>query len=103
MVEEAIRSSLFVLAAFDEEHLVGLIRAVGDGCSVMFLQDILVLPSYQRKGIGTHLMKRFLETYSQVYQIHLLTENQEVTRQFYQSFGFTSVDKLNCLSYTYLG
>ena len=30
---------------------------MGDGFSVLFIQDILVLPEYQRKGIGTKLLQ----------------------------------------------
>lgn len=48
MLEKALEHSLLVLAAFDGDRLVGLLRAVGDGYSIVFIQDILVLPIYQR-------------------------------------------------------
>ena len=56
MLEHAFEHSLRILGAHDGEKLVGIIRAVGDGYSVLFIQDILVLPEYQRKGIGNRLM-----------------------------------------------
>ena len=102
MLEEALKNSLVVLYAFDGDKLVGLIRAVGDGASILFIQDILVNPSYQRQGIGSQFVKKILARFSDVYQIHLLTDNQEGTRQYYQSLGFTEVTTIGCLAYTYL-
>lgn len=102
MLEQALKNSLQVIAAFDEEKLVGLIRAVGDGYSIVFVQDILVLPEYQRMGIGRQLMERLLAIYPNIYQLHLLTGKEEKTKAFYESLGFRAVDELDCVAYTYL-
>ncbi|MBF0777280.1 GNAT family N-acetyltransferase [Streptococcus cuniculi] len=102
MLEQALKNSLQVIAAFDEERLVGLIRAVGDGYSIVFVQDILVLPDYQRMGIGRQLMERLLAIYPNIYQLHLLTGKEEKTKAFYESLGFRAVDELDCVAYTYL-
>jgi len=72
---------------------VGLIRAVGDGVTILYIQDILVLPSYQDQGIGTQLMKTMLACYPEVRQKVLLTEEAPDTRHFYQKMGFSSCDK----------
>ena len=37
-----------------------------------------------------------------IYQLHLLTDNTEKTRSFYEAIGFTAVDSLDCVAYTYL-
>ena len=42
-LREAFRNSMLVLAAWEDEKLTGIIRAVGDGCTVVFIQDLLVL------------------------------------------------------------
>lgn len=52
MLEKAFAASLFTLYAYEGENLIGLIRAVGDGYSSVFIQDLLVNPSHQRQGIG---------------------------------------------------
>ena len=62
MLEQAFQHSLFTVSAYDGEQLVGLLRAVGDGFSSVFIQDLLVLPSYQRQGIGRELIRQTLET-----------------------------------------
>ncbi|HEL1691437.1 GNAT family N-acetyltransferase [Streptococcus suis] len=102
MLEKALEHSLLVLAAFDGDRLVGLLRAVGDGYSIVFIQDILVLPIYQRQGIGRHLLEQAITHFPDIYQLHLLTDNTEKTRSFYEELGFTAVDSLDCVAYTYL-
>lgn len=52
MLEEAVKASLWQLAVYDEKELVAYIRLVGDGHSVIFVQDLLVRPDHQRQGIG---------------------------------------------------
>ena len=40
-LERGFRHSLLVLAAWEDGELAGLIRAVGDGATIVFIQDIL--------------------------------------------------------------
>ena len=37
-------NSLLTLAAYEGEQILGIIRVVGDGYTIVFVQDILVLP-----------------------------------------------------------
>ena len=104
MLKAAFENSLHVLAAFNEEGiLVGVLRAVGDGASILFIQDILVTPEYQHQGIGTELLQQTLEKYKNVYQIQLTTDDSMKTISFYESNGFTSLTSLNCVSFMYTG
>ena len=104
MLKAAFENSLHVLAAFTEEGiLVGVLRAVGDGASILFIQDILVTPEYQHQGIGTKLLQQTLEKYKNVYQIQLTTDNSMKKISFYESNGFTSLISLNCVSFMYTG
>lgn len=100
MLKEAYANSLKILGAYDDEKLVGVIRVVGDGHSVVFIQDILIYPEYQRQGIGTALLKHILQDYKHVYQKHLLTENTEKTIQFYKSLGFTMDTDMECRAFS---
>ena len=99
ILEEAYSNSLCVLGAYDSENLVGILRAVGDGKTIVFIQDILVLPEYQRQGIGSKLLQAAMERYQDVYQMELLTDNTEKTKAFYRSAGFTASDDLGCLAF----
>ena len=93
VLDKAINSSLNVITAWDNEKLVGLIRVVGDNHTIIYIQDILVNPSYQNKKIGTQLMTMTLAKYKKVRQKTLLTEDAPDVRHFYEKFGFSSCDK----------
>ena len=99
VVRKAYEGSLCTFGAYDGGKLVGIIRCVGDGYTILFIQDLLVLPSYQRRGIGTRLMKTVLERYQYVYQIELATDNTEKTVSFYKQLGFRSLQELGCCGF----
>lgn len=98
-LQKGYENSLCILAAYCENKLVGILRAVGDGATILFIQDIIVLPEFQRMGIGTSLMKFAMEKYSDVYQIELLTDDTEKTIEFYKSVGFTPANEIGALSF----
>lgn len=95
----AIQQSLCVFTARYNNDLVGLIRAVGDGLTIVFIQDILVLKAFQRKKIGTALMQLLLKKYSSVRQKSLLTDDTIKNRKFYESLGFTACEKANTMAF----
>ena len=99
MVKKAYENSLLTLGAYDSDQLVGVIRTVGDGFSIVFVQDILVFPEYQRKGIGTQLLREVIERFSTAYQMMLMTDNTPKTISFYQSLGFVKVDDMGCCAF----
>ena len=100
MLKNAYANSLNIFGAYENEKLLGIIRVVGDGYSIVFIQDIIVLPEYQRQGIGTALLKRVLDTYEHVYQKTLLTDNTERTIRFYKSLGFQMDTEIECRAFT---
>lgn len=99
MLKGAYENSLLTLAAYEDKALVGIVRVVGDGASIVFIQDLLVRPDFQRKGIGTALMKAVLERYPAVYQMELMTDDTEKTVAFYQSMGFQRAESLGCRAF----
>ena len=96
MLEQALSHSLVIYVALDGDAVVGLIRLVGDGFSSVFVQDLIVLPSYQRQGIGSSLMKQALEDYKDAYQVQLVTDQTERTLGFYRSMGFETLSTYDC-------
>ncbi len=97
MLEQALSHSLVIYLALDGDAVVGLIRLVGDGFSSVFVQDLIVLPSYQRQGIGSSLMKEALEDYKDAYQVQLVTEQTEKNVGFYRSIGFETLSTYDCI------
>ena len=49
---------ILMVSAWDNNRLVGLIRALDDGQTVAFLHYILVDPEYQKQRIGNELMRK---------------------------------------------
>ena len=92
-------NSLLVLAAFENNELMGIIRVVGDGFTIVFVQDILVFPNQQRKGVGSLLLQAILDRYKNVRQIELATDNTPQTIAFYKSMGFSEFSELGCCGF----
>lgn len=98
-LENAVKNSLYVLTARDQNKLVGLIRIVGDGLTIAYIQDILVLKEYKRKKIGTLLMTKALDKFKHVRQKVLLTDDTEEARGFYKSLGFKPCENGSLVSF----
>ncbi len=98
-LQNAVANSLFAIGAYDQNQLVGLIRVVGDGLTIIYIQDLLVNPVYQRRGIGTKLINSVLKKYDSVRQKVLLTENTVKTRMFYEGCDFNPCDKYNLIAF----
>ena len=96
MLEQALSHSLVIYVALDGDAVVGLIRLVGDGFSSVFVQDLIVLPTYQRQGIGSALMKQALGDFKGAYQVQLVTEQTEKNVGFYRSIGFETLSTYDC-------
>ena len=96
MLAQALTYSLAIYLARDGEKIVGLVRLIGDDFSLVFVQDLIVLPSYQRQGIGSALMKQALADYKDVYQVQLATDESEKTLGFYRSLGFETLSSFQC-------
>ena len=100
MLRNAYLNSLKIYGAYVDDKLIGIIRVVGDGYSVIFIQDLLVHPEFQRKGVGTLLLKKVLCEYDSVYQKHLMTEDTEKTILFYKSLGFVDNSEIGCKAFS---
>ena len=100
---EALRAgysgSLAVWGAFEGDKLVGAARVVGDGVTIVFVQDLIVAPPHQRTGIGTQLMQAVMNRFSDVYQMELLTDDGSGACALYESLGFVCGDAMGCVSY----
>ena len=95
-LEKGYRNSLLILAAYEGDQLAGIARAVGDGATIVFIQDILVKPDRQHQGIGTALLKAMLDRYANVRQIELTTDSRPETIAFYKSLGFSEFSQIGC-------
>ena len=54
--EAGLKNSLFSVVATEEKRVVGLARIVGDGGLYFYIQDLVIHPEFQKKGLGRRLM-----------------------------------------------
>lgn len=101
LMEALLPASSYHVAAYEDGKLLGLLRAVTDGVSIVFIQDLLVHPAAQRQGIGTALMRRCVQRYHKVRQIHLCTDQKDEKAQaFYLSLGMLEASTVEMACYT---
>lgn len=98
-LKEGLANSLKVITAWHGDQLIGLIRVVGDGKTIIYIQDILVNPAFHGKGVGSKLIGKILADYQAVRQIVLMTEEAPAVRGFYEKHGFKSCDQGQAVSF----
>jgi GNAT superfamily N-acetyltransferase len=86
-----VAGASYVVTARRGGRLVGLARALSDGATICYLQDVLVHPAEQRRGIGRALVGAVLDRYRAVRQKVLLTDDDPGQRAFYESLGYTEI------------
>lgn len=95
-----IEHSLDKIGAYDGDTLVGLIRTIGDASTIVYIQDILILDSYKRKGIGRTLLQMIFDKYPTVRQIVLMTDIEDTrSNTFYQKMGMIEFKDAHCVGY----
>jgi GNAT superfamily N-acetyltransferase len=60
-LERANQNSWLVVSAYDDDLLVGFGRVVTDHVMHAMIFDMIVLPEFQRQGIGTMILKKLVE------------------------------------------
>ncbi|GEQ05346.1 GNAT family N-acetyltransferase [Staphylococcus gallinarum] len=94
-----LNQSSFFITVKDNEQLIGLVRVITDDISIVYIQDLIVLPAYQRHGIGSELLNQVLNSFQHIRQIVLLTDNEQTKRKFYEKSGLFEVSQNNCLGF----
>lgn len=84
-------TSYFHIAVYDGNLLIGFIDCISNAVTDAYIQDLIVHPDYQKKGIGTQLMNRMISHLRKqnVYMISVIYDAQ--LSSFYQRFGFTQM------------
>ena len=94
IVEEALSNTLCSICAYDGEKLIGYGRIIGDKTIFLYIQDVMIIPEYQGKKIGTGIMNTLLEKineYKKVNpEIRTYLGASKGRESFYERFGFIS-------------
>lgn len=88
----AVDHSTYVVTARDPEgRLIGLARCLSDDVSILYVQDVLVHPDHQGRGIGRFMVMVILERFRHVRHKVLLTDDEPRQSVFYESLGFVNL------------
>ncbi|MBP9996957.1 MAG: GNAT family N-acetyltransferase [Prevotellaceae bacterium] len=81
-------TSYYHIAAFEDNELIGYVDCISNGVTDAYIQDLMVKPGYQGKGIGSELMNKMIEYLkeSHIYMISVIFD--ESLKSFYERFGF---------------
>ncbi|MCG8417034.1 MAG: GNAT family N-acetyltransferase [Proteobacteria bacterium] len=93
-LERAVAGSSYRIAAYRADRLLGLARAISDGVSIAYLQDVLVHPDVHRQGIGRRLVEAYLARHAHVRQKVLLTDGRTEQLEFYRALGYREASEL---------
>ena len=90
--KRALDNTFYSVSIYDKDKIIGYGRLIGDSICFMYIHDIIVLPEYQSKKIGTMIMNRLLEKINELkkenpnLRVYLgASKNKE---KFYEKFGF---------------
>ena len=92
--ERGLENATYAVVARDGDRAVGMARVLFDFGYTAYIHDVIVHPDYQRKGIGTALVKnilRWLDDNSRPdeFMQYVLVAGKG-KEQFYEKFGFVS-------------
>ncbi len=54
-------NSLYHVVALYDEVVIGMARVVGDGALFFYVQDVIVIPAHQGRGVGALLVGRVMD------------------------------------------
>lgn len=89
---EAISNSWYVISVYEDEQLIGFGRIVSDGVYQAMICDVIVLPDYQGKGIGTKIMEIILKKCRNHKIRMVVLMSAKGKAEFYRRFGFKERD-----------
>lgn len=95
-IDKIVSGSFLFSGAFDKKgQMVGMGRALSDGCSDAYIQDVVVLKSHKKQGIGREIVKFLISELIKhnIDWIGLIGEPG--TESFYEKLGFQKM--VNCI------
>ncbi len=100
-IKKLIKGSFAFAVVIDSKsgNTIGMGRILSDGVSDAYIQDLVILPQYQAKGIGKMLVKSLVDycLSRNILWIGLISEPGQ--DNFYLSLGFKPMDKYTPMKY----
>jgi len=94
-IPDLVKASFAFAVAIRVEDGVtaGMGRVISDGISDAYIQDLVILPEYRRRGIGARIVRTLLDhcTSNNIFWIAIIAEPG--TEDFYGTLGFSRMNE----------
>ena len=89
-IEKGMPNTLYCVCAYVDQELVGMARIIGDAGLAYYIQDVIVIPAYQRQGIGTQIMDQIMRYLREPIDLQATVGLQAAPGKeaFYEKYGF---------------
>ncbi len=92
ITKKALDNTFYSVSVYDDDKIIGYGRMIGDAICFLYIQDIMVIPEYQGKKIGTLIMNKLLEKIDQIKEenpnLRVYLGASKSKESFYEKFGF---------------
>ena len=97
--EKALANTMYSVSVYDDDKIIGYGRIIGDGICFLYIHDVMVIPKYQNKKIGSQIMNKLLEKVNQIKRenpyVRVYLGASKGKEKFYERFGFITREDAN--------
>ena len=97
--EKALANTMYSVSVYDDDKIIGYGRIIGDGICFLYIHDVMVIPKYQNKKIGSQIMNKLLEKVNQIKienpYVRVYLGASKGKEKFYERFGFIKREDAN--------
>ena len=89
-IQISLKNTLFSIVARHKDETIGLGRVIGDGAMYFYIQDIIVIPEHQGKGVGRMIMDAVMDYVNENARDHSFVGLMSAKDKagFYEKYGF---------------
>ena len=88
----ALDNTFYSVSIYEDEKIIGYGRIIGDEICFLYIHDVMVIPEYQNKKIGSMVMNKLLDKVNEVKEknpdLRVYLGAYMGRECFYQKFGF---------------
>lgn len=90
--QKALDNTFYSVTVYDDNKVIGYGRIIGDTICFLYIQDVIVIPDYQSKKIGTMIMNKLIEQIKKIKKenssLRVYLGASKGKEGFYEKFGF---------------
>ena len=92
ITERALKNTYYSVSIYDDNKIVGYGRLIGDTICFMYIHDVMIIPEYQDRKIGSMIMNKLLDKVEEIKKtnpdMRVYLGASEGKEEFYKKFGF---------------